>query len=142
MISTIGLHSLMAKPIPTPVMAASLIGVEMTLSSTGSCATVWFRRRDQHGYELSACADSLELVSAGTGLPQSIGRVPSTALQPGTRHLVSIAVDDHHAAVSIDGILALQAALDDPSLASGGVALGVTGSSGGASVLFANLDVR
>jgi hypothetical protein len=118
------------------------ITVDTILSSAGSCATVWFRHRDLHGYQLSACADSLELLSAGSGLPESIGRVPSTALQPGTRHQLSIAVADNHAAVSIDGILALQAALTDPTLVSGGVALGVTGSTGAAAVLFANLDVR
>ena len=40
------------------------------------------------------------------------------------------------------GILALQAALDDATLTSGGVALGVSGSGGAASALFANLEVR
>jgi eukaryotic-like serine/threonine-protein kinase len=118
------------------------ITVETTLSSAGSCATVWFRHRDLHGYELTACADSLELLSAGAGLPESIGRVQSTALEPGTHHQVSIAIADNHATVSIDGILALQGALTDSTLASGGVALGVTGSAGAAGVLFANLDVR
>lgn len=118
------------------------ISVDTTLATAGSCATVWFRHRDLHGYELTACADSLELLSAGAGLPQSIGRVPSTALEPGTRHGISIAVDADHVTVSIDGILALQGALDDSTLTAGGVALGVTGSSGAAGVLFANLDVR
>jgi hypothetical protein len=118
------------------------ITVETVLSSAGSCAMIWFRHRDLHGYELTACADSLELLSAGSGLPESLGRVPATALQPGTRHQLSIAVDDNHATVSIDGILALQAALDDPTLLAGGVALGVTSSAGPAGVLFANLDVR
>jgi serine/threonine protein kinase len=118
------------------------VTVQLTLQSAGSCAMVWFRHRDLHGYELTACADSLELVSAGDALPESIGRVPSTVLEPGTRHQVAIEVADDHATVSIDGALALQAALNDSTLSSGGIALGVTGSSGAATVLFGNLDVR
>jgi len=118
------------------------ITVEAVLSSAGSCATIWFRHRELHGYELTACSDSLELLSAGTGLPESIGRVPATTLQPGTRHQLSIAVDDNHATVSIDGILALQAALNDSTLQQL-VFFDVTpGSDGAAGVLFANLDVR
>jgi hypothetical protein len=121
---------------------AQTITVQVTLSSGGSCAMVWFRHRDLHGYELTACSDSLELVSAGAALPQSIGRVPSSALEPGTRHEVAIAVAEDHATVSIDGTLALQGALNDSTLTSVGITLGVTGSSGAATVQFANLDVR
>lgn len=118
------------------------VSVQLTLSSAKSCAMVSFRHRDLHGYQLTACADSLELESAGAGLPETIGRVPSTVLDPGTRHRVVIAIADNHAAVSIDGALALQGALTDPGLASGGLTLGVTGSAGAATVEFADLDVR
>jgi hypothetical protein len=118
------------------------ITVQLTLASARSCAMVSFRHRELRGYQLTACADSLELEAAGSGLPETIGRVPSTALDPGTRHEVSIVVADNHATVSVDGDLALQAALADSSLVSGGITLGVTGSAGAASVLFTDLDVR
>jgi hypothetical protein len=96
------------------------------------------------GYQVTACADQVELEQAGGAVLAPIGRAQSTTLRPGTRHKLGVTVAGEHAAVTIDGPLVLQAALGAPDLASGQILLGVTnsGSTGSAEARFTDLDVR
>lgn len=120
------------------------ISVRVELANADSCAMVWFRYHGDRGYQLTACADQVELEELGGALLTTLGKSPSTALAPGTPHDLAIVIADQHAAVTIDGKDAVQGAVTDPDLTKGRIQLGVTNTSGSdpAEVSFANLDAR
>ncbi|GIF21482.1 serine/threonine protein kinase [Actinoplanes tereljensis] len=130
---------------PTDAFAGDQsIAVNLTLAGAGSCAMIWFRHLDTRGYQLTACAEVLELEELNGAVLTSIGRTSAVALAPGTPHNLSIVISGGHATVSVDDKPAVQAAVADPNLASGRVQLGVTNTdkAKNAEVSFANLDVR
>ena len=132
-------------PAPDDVFAGDQsITVDVNLAAAGSCAMVWFRYRGERGYQLTACADQVELEQIGGGILLPLGLSQSTALRPGARHELSIVITNERALIAIDGKSLIQAAVTDPDLTSGRVVLGVTraGSAGAADVRFADLDVR
>ncbi|WP_433293908.1 serine/threonine-protein kinase [Actinoplanes sp. CA-030573] len=120
------------------------IAVRVELANADACAMVWFRYHGDRGYQLTACADQIELEELDGAVLTSIGKSSSTALQPGSPHQLAIEIAGQHAAVTVDGADAVQGAVTDPDLTSGRIQLGVT-STGGAStaeVSFADLDAR
>jgi len=120
------------------------ITVDVSIALPGSCAMVWFRYRGNQGYQLTACADLVELEQLGGAVLTSIGLASTTALKPGTRHELSIVIASDRALISIDGTPILRGAVADGDLGAGRVLLGVTrsGSARAADVRFADLDVR
>ena len=120
------------------------IAVDLGLTSARACAMIWFRYRGDRSYQMTACAGQLELEQLDGAILTSLGQVPVPALQPGTRHRVSIVIANQHGTVAIDGTDILEAAVSAPDLASGRILLGVTsaGSTSNTEVSFANLDVR
>ena len=105
---------------------------------------LWFRYHEGRGYQLTVCADQLELEAVGGALLTSIGLTQSTAVPTGIRHELSVAIADEHATVSVNGAKILQGAVADPDRASGRIVLGLTssGSKRTAEARFADLDVR
>jgi hypothetical protein len=120
------------------------ITIGIDLANPDSCAMVWFRYQGDRGYQLTACADQVELEELDGVILTSIGRTPSEALRPGTPHKVSIAIAGAHATITVDGAATLQGTVSNPGLASGRIQLGVTNTSPGstAEVSFADLEVR
>jgi hypothetical protein len=120
------------------------ISVRVELANADACAMVWFRYLGDRGYQLTACANQVELEELDGVLLTSLGKTPSTALQPGSPHDLAIVIADQHAAVTIDGKDAVQGAVTAPDLAKGRIQLGVTstGGAGSAEVSFGNLDAR
>lgn len=120
------------------------VSFDLDLTSESSCAVVWFRYRGDRGYQLTACANAVELEKLNGVVLTSLGRTSSEALSPHQSHDVSIAVVSDHVAVTIDGQSILSADATDPALRSGRMQFGVTNTSATstAEVSFANLDVR
>jgi serine/threonine protein kinase len=120
------------------------ISVRVELDGPGACAMVWFRYRGDRGYQLTACADQVELEELDGVLLTSLGKTSSTALQPGGSHELAIVIADQHAAVTIDGTDAVQGAVTNPGLTGGRIQLGVTntGAAATAGVSFADVDAR
>ena len=119
------------------------ITVDVTLAVAGSCAMVWFRYTADRDYHLTACGDQLTLDRRDVALLTSVSQTESAALQPGSRHELSIAIENQHVAVAVDGAVVLQAAAADPGVANGRVVLGATRTGeSGAEVRFADLEVR
>jgi serine/threonine protein kinase len=121
------------------------ISVRVELANADACAMIWFRYLgDRGGYQLTACANQVELEELDGVLLTSLGKSSSTALQPGSPHDLAIEIVNQHADVTIDGKDAVQGAVTDPALAKGRIQLGVTSTSGAstAEVSFANLDAR
>ncbi|WP_034217084.1 serine/threonine-protein kinase [Actinoplanes subtropicus] len=120
------------------------LAVRVELADANACAMVWFRYLGDKGYQLTACADQVELEELDGVLLTSLGKSSSTALQPGSPHDLVITITDEHAAVTIDGQDAVQGAVTAPDLAKGRIQLGVTGNggNGAAEVSFTNLDAR
>jgi serine/threonine protein kinase len=121
------------------------ISVRVELASADACAMVWFRYHGDRGYQLTACADHVELEELNGALLNSLGRTSSTALTPGTPHDLDIVISNQHAVVSVDGNGGLvEGAVTDPDLATGRIQLGVTNTGAGsaAEVSFANIEAR
>jgi predicted Ser/Thr protein kinase len=120
------------------------ISVRVELANADACAMIWFRYVGTKGYQLTACADQIELEELDGVLLTSLGKSSSTALQPGSPHELAIAVTDQHAAVTVDGQDAVQGAVTAPDLTKGRVQLGATSTGGGSSaeVSFANMEVH
>jgi len=120
------------------------ITVDLTLTTASSCAMIWFRYRGSRSYQLTACAGQLELEQLDGAILTSIGQGQALALQPGSRHEVSIVIEAQHATVAVDGTACLEAAVSAPDLTSGRVLLGVTSArtANVAEVSFADLDMR
>jgi eukaryotic-like serine/threonine-protein kinase len=120
------------------------IAVNVTLASEDACAMVWFRYRGTRGYQLTACANQLELEELNEAVLTSIGRTSATPMEPGTPHDLSIVIAGGHATVFVDEKPSVQATVADPDLTSGRIQLGLTNTSHtrNAEVQFANLEVR
>jgi hypothetical protein len=120
------------------------ITFDLDLASDNACAMVWFRYHGDRGYQMTACADQVELEELDGAILTSIGKAQSDALRPGDPHEVAILIANQHATISIDGKPTVQAAVTDPDLFSGRIQLGVTNNSPSstAEVSFADLDVR
>ena len=120
------------------------ISVNVELTGEGACGMVWFRFTGTRGYQLTACADLVELEELDGVLLTSVGRTTTTTLTPGAAHDVAIVITSGHATVLIDDTPSLQATVSDPDLATGRIQLGVTNTSAskGAEASFADLDVR
>jgi len=120
------------------------ITVNLALAGADACAMIWFRSRGSRGYQVTACADLLELEELDGAVLTSLGRTSAMPLSQGTAHDLSIVVTGGHATISVDGRPAVQATVANPDLASGRVQLGVTNTDAAetAEVSFANLDVR
>jgi len=120
------------------------ITFDLDLASDNACAMVWFRYHGDRGYQMTACADQVELEELDGAILTSIGKTQSDALRPGDPHEVAILIANQHATISIDGKPTVQAAVTDPDLFSGRIQLGVTNNSPSstAEVSFADLDVR
>ena len=120
------------------------IAVRVELANADACAMIWFRYVGNRGYQLTACADQVELEELDGVLLTTLGKSSSTALQPGSPHDLAIAITDQHAVVTIDGQDAVQGAVTAPDLAKGRIQLGVTstGAASTAAVSFSNIDSR
>ncbi|MEU4244108.1 serine/threonine-protein kinase [Actinoplanes sp. NPDC026619] len=120
------------------------ISVHVELASADACAMVWFRYRGSRGYQLTACADQVELEELDGALLTSLGKTSSSPLQPGSPHELAIVISNQHAAVTVDGQNAVQGAVTDPDLTAGRILLGVTnnGAEPTAEVSFTDLDAR
>ncbi|WP_433369783.1 serine/threonine-protein kinase [Actinoplanes sp. CA-142083] len=120
------------------------ISVRMELATADACGMVWFRYHGDRGYQLTACADHVELEELNGALLNSLGRTSSSVLAPGTAHELDIVISNQHAVVTIDGNGVVEGAVTDPDLTSGRIQLGVTntGAAAGAEVSFANIDAR
>ncbi|MFF5289779.1 serine/threonine-protein kinase [Paractinoplanes globisporus] len=120
------------------------ISVRVELASPDACAMVWFRFDGARGYQVTACADQVELEKLDGVLLSSLGKTSSVTVQPGGQHDLAIVISDQHAAVTIDGQDAVQGAVSDPDLAKGKIQLGVTTTNGStkAKVWYSNLDTR
>ncbi|MFI5889069.1 serine/threonine protein kinase [Actinoplanes sp. NPDC051513] len=119
------------------------ISVRVGLASADACAMVWFRYSGDRGYQLTACADQVELEELNGVLLNSLGK-STTGLEPGTPHELGIVISNQHAAVTIDGKGVVEGAVADPDLATGRIQLGVTNTGAGnaAEVSFADIDAR
>ncbi len=92
------------------------ITFDLDLASDDACAMVWFRYHGDRGYQMTACADQVELEELDGAILTSIGKAESDALRPGDPHEVSIVIANQHATVTIDGKPTAQAAVTDPDL--------------------------
>jgi hypothetical protein len=119
------------------------IAVDISLNGVGACAQIWFRAVKQSSYLLSACPARvvLALDSGGT---RTLASAPAKLYPPGGSHRLIIDIRDDQAAVTVDGAPAVTAALGDPALSAGQIALGavVTGAGGQGQVSFANAEIR
>ncbi|MBL7252932.1 serine/threonine-protein kinase [Paractinoplanes lichenicola] len=120
------------------------ITVNLSLLGNDSCAMVWFRHHETRGYQLTACADTLELEERNGAVLTSLGRTSAVPLTPNAPHNLSITISAMHATVSVDNNPAVQASVADPGLASGQVQLGVFNNDPvkPAEVSFADMEVR
>jgi eukaryotic-like serine/threonine-protein kinase len=126
-----------------PFAGDQTIGVEVELVRPDACAMVFFRFRGDRGYQLTACAATVEVEKLGGVVLTSVGKEASTALTFGVPHRLVIAIVADHATVTVDGKEVLQANVTDPALRSGRLQLGVTNTSptSEAEVAFGNLRV-
>ncbi|MFG1610633.1 serine/threonine protein kinase [Actinoplanes sp. NPDC049265] len=130
---------------PADTFAGDLvINVDLTVGTANSCAMVWFRHQSASSYQLSACADRQVMEIVDGAILSTTGRKQSAALQPGTKHKLTVTVTGQSVSVAVDGSDVLRAGSGNAELVSGQVLLGVaTGDqTGTADVSFANLDVR
>jgi serine/threonine protein kinase len=126
-----------------PFAGDQSITVNVELARRDACAMVWFRYRGERGYQLTACANQVEVEKLNGVVLTSVGREPSTSLTPGETHRVAIVIVADHVTVTIDGKETLQANVTDPAIRSGRLQLGVTNTSAtsGAEVSFGDLRV-
>ncbi|MCO8274087.1 hypothetical protein M1L60_26145 [Actinoplanes sp. TRM 88003] len=105
---------------------------------------VWFRHHETHGYQLTACADTLELEERNGAVLTSIGRTSAVPLTPNAPHALTVTISGTHATVAVDNNTAVQASVANPGLTSGRVQLGVTNDDPvtAAEVSFAGVEVR
>jgi predicted Ser/Thr protein kinase len=120
------------------------ISVRVELANANACAMVWFRYSGDRGYQLTACADQVELEELDGAVLNVLGKSSSTALAPGASHDLGIVIANQHATVAVDGQDVVEGAVTDPDLAAGRIQLGVTNTSGAstAEVSFADIEAR
>ena len=118
------------------------ITVDLNLTTRSACAIIWLRYQQDRAYQMTACADQVELESLN-GSPLTVGWTQSTAVRPQSPHQICIKIVSEHATIEVDGQPVLHAPVADPELASGQIRLGVTNSSSTntAEVTFADLDI-
>lgn len=119
------------------------ISVDVNLTTGSACAMIWLRYRQDRSYQVTACADQVELESLN-GSPLTVGWTQSTAVRPRSPHRIRIEIVSDYATIGVDSQPVLHAAVNDPELASGRIRLGVTNSSSTntAEVTFSDLDIH
>ncbi|MEV6634825.1 serine/threonine-protein kinase [Actinoplanes sp. NPDC051470] len=130
---------------PADVFAGDLvINADLTVDTVNSCAQLWFRYHPTSSYLLSACGDRFVMEIVDGAIVAQTGREQSSALQPGTRHKLTVTVTGQSVSVAVDGSDVLRAGSGNAEITSGRVLLGAaTGDqTGTAGVRFANLDIR
>ncbi|GLY92758.1 serine/threonine-protein kinase [Actinoplanes sp. NBRC 103695] len=119
------------------------VTVDATVLTSGACASIWFRKVEEAGYQVLVCAKDvrIRLDDEGAVSGESKKNLPPAEL--GHTRRIEIAVQDQKATVYVDGIAQLSTTLDEPSLAAGRVEFGPYDDiqEGDTKVAFANVEV-
>jgi predicted Ser/Thr protein kinase len=103
-----------------------IMAVDVTLLNAGSCAVVWFRDVDTSSYRALACNRSVQLeLDSGDGTTV-LANGKTNSFGSGAKHRLGVQVRSGIATLTIDGDAVVHAEVNEPSLAAGRVALGVT----------------
>ncbi len=137
-------------PTPDDVFPASQnVAVTVRLSTSGSCAAIWFRAKSNddvtsvNGYRVAVCPDQVSLIADTTDEGEVPIATADHASGTGATHRVVLVADDQEARVSVDGAEVVRGLLTETALISGRVILGaVAEGDGRADVTFTDAQLR
>ncbi len=120
------------------------ITVDVRLRSKDTCATVWFRYVKDSGYRVAACATDMAVALDDVDDLHPLAKATLSTFTAGSRHALGITIHHDIATVSVDGKQVMAATVNDPSLRTGKVVLGATGTGEGTDsrVGFSVVDIK
>jgi predicted Ser/Thr protein kinase len=120
------------------------ITVDVRVPTANTCATVWFRYVRDSGYRVAACPTGVTVVLDDVDDLHPLSKAPLSTFAGGGKHALGITVRHDIATITVDGAQVTTATVTDPSLQTGKVVLGATGTGDGSDsrVAFSDVDIR